>query len=909
MSSIVSAIGRLLIALIAVMLVVSCKSSDKKDDTVCVPGDVISCTCEGSRESGTKKCARNGAKWFDCVCDPDTETVSDMETASETASNLDSASDSTSDSITDTSSLTDSDTSSDSATDTADVYVPPTCIQIDRAYPTVIEPSSLRVMFRVLDCEGSPVRPLTDTDVVTINMKSGAEFNAADEPGNASGPSVHQPDGLYSVLVLDMSNSIIASQLQNQIVEGAKAYVKKMVTDAPVGWRHQIAILAFGAVGATQFISDFTDDTAALNTALDGLLPGQTLGAAHLYDAWLMAVEKAKAQGVGQKMVERSVVVVTDGPHEGTDASTLRNQALNTRMSAAKNANMSLFTVSIKGDFEEKKIRELASKDAYYTQAETGAELPGILTKVATQMSAIAGSNYAVGVCTPVDSGVASVKLVVDVDGATTQSEIYYPTDKLTGDLTQCDAQIVANPCFNIACGPGAFPDVDCGACAGASEWCDNGACVDDCATQDCGTSLRGFNCGICKGATEICTAGKCVDDCATLECGVSPTGLECGACSGTTEICTAGKCVDDCGTRQCGLSPGNVDCGICATGTACDANGVCVNDCGARVCDKSPLGLNCGTCAPNTWCTAAGACVNDCGTRVCGESPLGGMCGTCTGANDYCSTAGACVDDCLGLQCGTSPTLGRSCGACSGSTPSCVNHQCVAPTIPDPLLYFSFDDNSIPVQDVSGNGYTGTLVNSPAYLPTGGYDGSGAYQFQNVKSCIEIGKDSSLQQKNLYGTDGYSLAIWIYPQATVDTGYYRILSRELGYVLYLAEGAFEFWSWSEVETDRDNHWNVVSIPVVDALGTGPNDTWTHLVAVLDGTSAYLYVNGIMEASKDNLVPALMTTYANSDLEWSTSISTQVGNKENVYFTGIADEVMFFDTPLNANQVLELYNR
>lgn len=50
--------------------------------------------------------------------------------------------------------------------------------------------------------------------------------------------------------------------------------------------------------------------------------------------------------------------------------------------------------------------------------------------------------------------------------------------------------------------------------------------------------------CVPCIGATEYCDAGACIDDCAGLECGLSPIAeLDCGSCQGDRPICRENRC------------------------------------------------------------------------------------------------------------------------------------------------------------------------------------------------------------------------------------------------------------------------------------------------------------------------------------------------------------------------------
>lgn len=831
------------------LILISCsdkKKDDKKNLPVCEATDTQGCPCIGTLPDGWQACVEDGTRWGECICDtsaqdtatdtnvPPVDTASDSDTDSATGSpDTGTDTDSQTPIDTDTGTGVDTATVDDTGTgtdttdipDTVDTDTPedtdtpvdtdtpqdtdtpedtdtnPTCIQLDRVSRSVYAPAAVRVMFRLLDCDGYPVRQLTEDDVSIINNNTGVDFNLSSEGGGASAPDIPADYGFYTVLALDMSDSIFANGAKDEVIAGARDFIKRMVTDAPPETRQKVAILVFGRTNATVVVQKFTDDSALLNVGLDKLMTSSSLGTTNLYGAYEMALDEVLSAGVGLELVERSVVILTDGTHEAGDEANLREQALDAKAAAEANGNVTIFSIGIAGNYDENKLRELASRDEYFVSASDTDKISETFNTIANEVSAIAHSNYVVGVCTPVELGNASLTVKVRIGDAADSVTVGYATDILTGNLQSCSPEEVASPCLNLNCGPGAIIGFDCGGCANATDWCND---------------------------------GECVDDCGTLECGESPNGLDCGACDGATDWCNAGTCVDDCGTLQCGDSPNGLDCG------------------------------------------------------------------TCPGTDDWCD-GGVCVDDCLNLQCGPSPVLGNDCGPCSGDTPYCVSNSCVAISMPAPLVYFSFNSADIPVSDDTGNGYDGTLIDAPVYLPSGGYDGSGAYEFVDRTSYITLGNTTDLQEKALVGTDGYAIAAWVYPKNTVTTQNYRILNRELGYVLYYTLGDWEFWTYDTQSTGDGNEWNEIYVSASSVNPYGTNGYWTHLVGVVDGTSMYLYVNGELEAEKHGISPL-----ANNDLSNPTTISTP----SSIYgFTGIVDEVYFFDKPLTADEVYGLYSK
>jgi len=75
-------------------------------------------------------------------------------------------------------------------------------------------------------------------------------------------------------------------------------------------------------------------------------------------------------------------------------------------------------------------------------------------------------------------------------------------------------------------------------------------------------------------------------------------------------------------------------------------------------------------------------------------------------------------------------------------------------------------------------------------------------------------------------------------------------------------------------------------------------DSWYHIVGVCDGTSKYIYVNGVLNKSN---------TTANT-CDWDTG--RMIGRREDNsrYLDGTLDELRYYDSVLNATEILELYN-
>ena len=388
----------------------------------------------------------------------DTQTATDTDTASGTES--DTQPDTDSGNGSDEDSDVDTGTGSDSAPDTAtgdtdsttssasdsstetEALLP--CIEVDRARAAVFAPAAVRVTFRVLDCDGYPIRKLTADDVTVVNSLTGEDFNASLSGGGASAPEVADNYGFYTVLALDMSDSIFAAGSQNDVLDSAKLFVQNMVTNAPAQLKHKVAILVFGQTTATEFVQDFTGDSETLNNALDVAVASGARGSTNLYGAFQQAIDAVTSRGTELNLVERTVVILTDDTHETENEENLRIQALLAKNYAVSNFNTNVFSVGIDGSYDESKLSELASRPDYFIKAENAAALSIAFEEVVAGLQAIANSNYVVGVCTPVAEGAPSLMVNVTVDGGSDSAGLSYSAEPLTGDLGACDPATVA---------------------------------------------------------------------------------------------------------------------------------------------------------------------------------------------------------------------------------------------------------------------------------------------------------------------------------------------------------------------------------------------------------------------------------------------------------------------------------
>lgn len=351
---------------------------------------------------------------------------------------------------------------------------------IDRTSLAVIPPAGVRVTFRVTGDDGSPIDTLTNQNVKIINDENNEPFGQGLEGGSVSdvGPPVNF--GLYSVLALDMSDSIFNSGSADDVISGARAFIRLLVEDPEPQFKHRVALIALGRPEEVELVQSFSQDADALYETLDQLASSASRGSTDLYGAYMMALDVVEDGGADMDLVERFVVLLTDGTHEAGDEKTLRNQAL----AKKDDSTASIFSIGIQGNYDESRLRELASKSDYFVPVEDASQLTSVFSKVANRVEQIARSNYVVGICTPVSSGAPSLTIEIKFADKTASETLTYSGAGLTGDVTSCNPEEIVNPCGFRECGsvPG-LSDVDCGTCSG-DLYCYDGVCeeFDDCA-------------------------------------------------------------------------------------------------------------------------------------------------------------------------------------------------------------------------------------------------------------------------------------------------------------------------------------------------------------------------------------------------------------------------------------------
>lgn len=338
---------------------------------------------------------------------------------------------------------------------------------IDRVTPAgIVPPAGVKVGFRVLSEYGEPLRPLVPEDVVVYNDEKGTPFGSGSEGDAVSDVAPIDEVELYSVLALDFSSSIVNNGVVDDMIDGAQAYVDAVVSKPEAKFKHNVAIVIFGTPDETGIALEFTQDASTLLARLEQLRSQPSLGSTDLYGAYVRSLEYLLDQGGTAGVVERFLVLLTDGTHEAGNAAARREAALTLKRSAPA----TIYTIGVQGNYDACGLEELAGRGASTCGSPLGgcregllcnansppppscpqfisqvdpAALEGAFQSIAERAAGISRSNYEIAVCTPVAIGSSSLTLEVTVDRARDTEVVPYSARDLNGAVQSCDPQDV----------------------------------------------------------------------------------------------------------------------------------------------------------------------------------------------------------------------------------------------------------------------------------------------------------------------------------------------------------------------------------------------------------------------------------------------------------------------------------
>lgn len=412
--------------------------------------------------------------------------------------------------------------------------LPVDCLEVDVQGVSTYAPAAVRGAFVVRHCTGVPmVQQLTASNITILNDETGAPFNDSLEGGGASVPARLSDIldggsaggsvptvGLFAVLSLDLSNSIVEAGATNDVIDAAQSFVDSLVRDAPSSYRYQVAIQVFGRTDATRLVRNFSSDYEALTSVLDGLRVSPGLGTTNLYGAYGAALTALDQRASTADIVDRTLVIVTDGRHEAGDFDNQRATALAARDRAAE-TGVDVYSVAVNAPAADLPfLEELATDASFFDVVAAADEIRAAFDRTAENLRRLPEATYVVGICSPVELGTAGLSVQVEYAGVRAVGSASYDASRLTGNVSACEPERVADPCGAAVCGPSYLSGFTCGTCnaAGAS------GCVDgECTCRPLWTGAR-CDVPVCSGGCRVDQRCVAPDHCACNDGFAGPT-------------------------------------------------------------------------------------------------------------------------------------------------------------------------------------------------------------------------------------------------------------------------------------------------------------------------------------------------------------------------------------------------
>ena len=186
---------------------------------------------------------------------------------------------------------------------------------------------------------------------------------------------------------------------------------------------------------------------------------------------------------------------------------------------------------------------------------------------------------------------------------------------------------------------------------------------------------------------------------------------------------------------------------------------------------------------------------------------------------------------------------------------------------------------------DASGNGFNGTIVNSPTWI-TGVIDSALNLNFAVTNQRATVPDTPSLDL-----TTGMTLAAWIRPNITTTQSILRKSTQTAvdGYEIALSGGGNIFIRLNQF-THMDNYR-------LNSTTLYPTNTWTHVAGTFDGDTMRIYINGVLE---DSLAAPI--TIATNTLNLGIGAQPDGGSP----FRGAIDDARIYNYALTTSEIQTL---
>ncbi|MFO0593669.1 MAG: VWA domain-containing protein [Myxococcaceae bacterium] len=287
--------------------------------------------------------------------------------------------------------------------------------------PLVSLPSRISWLFRVDTCRGEPVAGLGAQQFEVY--EDGKKVSLYESQQRVAPKGEHYR--LYSVVLLDLSGSVLRSGDFPKLEASARTYLETVLSG--MGDGHRVQLMTFDGRAEPQVLVPFTSDLATLKAGLASLEQTEcstSNDCARFSDhrtcaGWrcvddstnlngavvrsLQVLDSALA-GSGVAWRDGALVLFTDGTDQAARMSTAD------ALDAVKRSPQHTFTIGLGGEVDADVLRQIGKDGAW--PVSKADELQAAFSEIAARVAGLANRFYTLEYCSPKRTGTHQLKVV-----------------------------------------------------------------------------------------------------------------------------------------------------------------------------------------------------------------------------------------------------------------------------------------------------------------------------------------------------------------------------------------------------------------------------------------------------------------------------------------------------------------
>lgn len=293
----------------------------------------------------------------------------------------------------------------------------------------VAPPANVAALVRVTDCQDEPlgVRLAEHHFELAENGRSLSSYE-----GQHMVKLAERQTSARTVIVLDLSGSIVAAGLRDLMIDGAA----KLITKLPPN--HQVAVFGFDGRPDLVRFGGFTSDRLAIGTSLEVARTANVVDdSTNLFGAIVNALrllDNAVDRDNDNVVTHGALVLFTDGDDRAARVSWgVVDRTLD-------DTDHSTFAIGVGPEIDENKLDALGRSGAVYAGA--ASEIVAAFEQVGQTLRAHAEATYVVSHCSPARAGRHELDIAVKIDNRVGRTAIPFEADGFGGGCRPEDAPL-----------------------------------------------------------------------------------------------------------------------------------------------------------------------------------------------------------------------------------------------------------------------------------------------------------------------------------------------------------------------------------------------------------------------------------------------------------------------------------